>query len=417
MKILWVCNKKPFDFDENGIGYGGGWIRGFISQMTGFNNMSFRIVYPGDITSDAIINGNISCQCLQSNKNNKKYDKLFYEEIKKLLNCEKYDRIHIWGTEFPHTLAVVDACAECQMLNKTLIWIQGLCSIYAKHYYGGLPSYAFVIPSLRDFIKGDFLINQKQTFVKRGKFEVLALKKCRHICGRTDWDRITVKQISPSVSYHFCNEVLQSEFYDHKWSLSACQKGRIFTSQATYPIKGLHKLLKALLELHSKYPFIELYVAGYNIIEKAGFKSLIHRTTYGSHILRYIKKHNMHEYVHFTGELSPLEMAEQYKLANIFVMPSAIENSPNSLGEAMLIGTPIVASDVGGVKNMLLHNEDGFVYPFEEDYMLAGYIEELLNDDALAVRFSESARKHALVTHNQKKNAETLMKIYEELGG
>ncbi len=60
------------------------------------------------------------------------------------------------------------------------------------------------------------------------------------------------------------------------------------------------------------------------------------------------------------GSLNAEEMKEQYLLANVFASPSSIENSPNFCREAMILGTPVVSSDVGGVKNMLTHNEKGF---------------------------------------------------------
>ena len=57
----------------------------------------------------------------------------------------------------------------------------------------------------------------------------------------------------------------------------------------------------------------------------------------------------MEDKIEFLGRLSAEGMKQAYLDANVFVMPSTIENSPNSLGEAMLLGVPCVAADVGGV--------------------------------------------------------------------
>ena len=81
----------------------------------------------------------------------------------------------------------------------------------------------------------------------------------------------------------------------------------------------------------------------------------------------------------------------------------------------MLLGVPTISSDVGGVKNMLKHNEEGFIYPFDETYMLAHYIMKIFEDNKLAKTISKNAQKHALDTHNKDKNFETLMKIYEDI--
>ena len=63
--------------------------------------------------------------------------------------------------------------------------------------------------------------------------------------------------------------------------------------------------------------------------------------------------------------------------------------SPNSVGEAMILGTPVVSSDVGGVKNMLTHNEEGFLYQHDAPYMLAFYVMELFENKENVLNFQK----------------------------
>lgn len=63
-------------------------------------------------------------------------------------------------------------------------------------------------------------------------------------------------------------------------------------------------------------------------------------------------------------------MKQEYLNANVFICPSSLENSPNSLGEAQILGTPCLASYVGGIPDMMFGNE-GYLYRFEEIEMLA----------------------------------------------
>lgn len=60
--------------------------------------------------------------------------------------------------------------------------------------------------------------------------------------------------------------------------------------------------------------------------------------------------------------LEEKQMVQQYLSANVFVLASAV-NSPNSLNEAMITGTPCIASYVGGIGNRMRMGEDGFLYP------------------------------------------------------
>ena len=58
--------------------------------------------------------------------------------------------------------------------------------------------------------------------------------------------------------------------------------------------------------------------------------------------------------------------AQEMETANVFVMPSSIENHSSTLIEAMIVGVPCVASDVGGISELITHGKTGFLYRFEE---------------------------------------------------
>ena len=107
-------------------------------------------------------------------------------------------------------------------------------------------------------------------------------------------------------------------------------------------------------------------------------------------------------------------LGDVYK-RQVFVLPSTIENSPNSLGEAMLLGVPCVAADVGGVTTMMRHGLEGEIYPSTAPYMLAFYVENIFAQGAAAEAMGAAARAHAGVTHDPEKNLADLLEIYERL--
>ena len=82
----------------------------------------------------------------------------------------------------------------------------------------------------------------------------------------------------------------------------------------------------------------------------------------------------------------------------------------------MLLGVPVVASNVRGVRDLLRDGEDGFLYPSDEPYMLAHYISKLFASEELALRFSKNSRLRGAELFDREKNAETLLKIYREIG-
>jgi len=139
------------------------------------------------------------------------------------------------------------------------------------------------------------------------------------------------------------------------------------------------------------------------------------QTYYHKYLGRLIIKYGLQNHVTFLGSLDESSICQRYLKSHVFVSPSSIENSPNSVGEAMLLGVPTVSSDVGGVKNMLTHNEEGYTYQYDAPYMLAYYVVKIFNDDDLALKFSRNAKIHAIKTHSREENLNQLMSIYEDI--
>ena len=327
-----------------------------------------------------------------------------------ILQKENPDVIHIWGTESSHSLAMVEACERLGIADKVVISIQGLVSEYYYHYTAYLPHKIIVRHKLRDLIKGNLIKGQK-TFYNRGILEREAISRVKHVIGRTDWDRGCAWDINPDVQYHFNNETLRDEFYTGQWSYKECEKYSIFCSQGHYPIKGIHLVIEALNRIVKEFPEAHLYIGGKDYLNLPFYK----QSSYGSYLVSLIKKYDLEKNVSFTGFLNANQMKERYLKSNVFVSASSIENSPNSLGEAMLLGVPCVSSHVGGVHNMLVHDVEGYTYPADEVYMLAYYVSKIFSDRENVAEMAKKAKIHAMDTHCPEKNLYRLMEIYHEI--
>ncbi|KUP04313.1 glycosyl transferase family 1 [Bacillus coahuilensis p1.1.43] len=334
-------------------------------------------------------------------------------DFKKILNEVAPDLVHIYGTELAHTLSMVNVCEKEEV--KTVISIQGLVSIIEKHMHANLPCRVVYGTTLRNLVRNDNVSGLKKLFYRRGKNEVQAIKKINHIIGRTTWDKACISQINPDAKYHFCNETLREEFYKHEWNIEKCDKHSIFLSQGQYPIKGLHYVMEAMPLILKKFPDAKVYIGGKDITKSQTIIDRLLITYYGKYIKKLIKIYRLEGNVVFTGPLNEEKMCERYLKSNVFICPSTIENSPNSLGEAMILGVPCIASDVGGVSDMLKHKEEGFVYQADAPYMLAHYVCEIFKDDELALKFSNNARAHARKTHEPMTNTNRLIEIYEDM--
>lgn len=418
MKILWVVNiplpeasllmnEKPSPF--------GGWLVNASKAIAEKENIELFIAFPKNGVNTYIkLNGqNITYYAFKTvNDNNKK---LIQDNhiLRKIVKEVKPDIVHIHGTEFAHALSMVNVCRKEKI--ETIISIQGLVSVIEKHMYANLPFKVVYGFTFRNLLRKDNVVGLKKLFAKRGKNEIEALKKTKHIIGRTTWDKACTSQINPIANYYFCNETLREEFYKHQWDIDKCEKYSLFVSQGQYPIKGLHYVLEAMPIILKRFPYAKLYVAGKNVIKSDTIKDKLLMTYYGKYIRKIIKKLNLEKNVIFTGPLDEKQMCERYLKSHVFVCPSSIENSPNSLAEAMILGVPCVASYVGGIPDMLKHEEEGFLYQADAPYMLAHYVCEIFENKDLALKFSKAAREHALRTHDIENNTARLIEIYKNI--
>lgn len=415
MKVLWLCNVIPGPVRRTlgGSSDGGLWIEHVLSGVRCQGGISLRLLCLGGDAAGTLEDGT-EYALFQEKKAYAYYPELevFFSEQ---LRDYRPDVIHIWGTEYGHTLAMVNAAEKLGMLPKVVISIQGLVGIYARHMVEGLSHRVCRGRTLRDVLRRDHILRQRRDFEIRGKMEREALEKVCHVMGRTDWDRAITAQYHPDRIYHFCNETLRQSFYQGVWRYAGCKKHRIFTSSCVYPVKGFHYLLEAFVIVLKSFPDATISVTGKSFFTSC-WKERLGQQYYFREMERFCLKHGLMDKIEFLGSLDAEGMKRAYLQANVFTLPSTIENSPNSLGEAMLLGVPCVAADVGGVSNMLCPGE-GYLYQSTAPYMLANDIMEAFRQQDEAEKMGAQARAHALATHDPEINLRTLLEIYREISG
>jgi len=96
--------------------------------------------------------------------------------------------------------------------------------------------------------------------------------------------------------------------------------------------------------------------------------------------------------VQFLGHQT--DVSKLYAMADLFVLPSNTEGMSNSLLEAMAAGLPVVASNVGGNRDVIKHQQSGFLVDWEDTELCAGILLSLLADPELRQRIGNAARTH-----------------------
>lgn len=105
--------------------------------------------------------------------------------------------------------------------------------------------------------------------------------------------------------------------------------------------------------------------------------------------------HGLTSRVRFLGAVEHDELADYYDLADVFVMPSRTETFGLVALEAQAVGTPVVASAVGGLTEIVEHESTGILVAAQRPDEFAGAMARLLDDPGLRERMGEAARRRA----------------------
>ena len=413
MKILWITNivfpeAQMLLTGEGSLTSSGGWMVSAAKEILNTPSVSLVVaaVYKNVDQLTRLVVGKCVYYILPYGRGNEKINTDYIPFWKEIDTIEKPDVVHIHGTEYSHGLAYLDACGS----KNVVISIQGLLTECSVYYRANLSVGAIVRNlTVHDLLVGGVLRRQKE-FERRGGYEREMIGRVDHVIGRTYWDKSLVKSIHPGIHYYSCNETLRPEFYDGIWEYDRCIPHSIFVSQASIPLKGLHILLESLNLVRKEFPDVKVRIAGHDLTRKKSFQDLKRFTGYGRYIRRFLHRNNLTNTVSFLGPLNAEKMREEFLSANVFVLPSSIENSPNSLGEAQLLGVPCIASYVGGVPDMISDKSCGYLYRFEDYRMLACRICNVFQESS---SFDNTEmRRVAYQRHSPEINRDTLFDIY-----
>jgi glycosyltransferase involved in cell wall biosynthesis len=100
------------------------------------------------------------------------------------------------------------------------------------------------------------------------------------------------------------------------------------------------------------------------------------------------------------GALNAQQMTEELAMSHVFISPSFIDNSPNAVSEAQLMGMPVISTYTGGVPSLIEEGQTGLFFQTADAPMLAARLREIFENDELTVRIGSRAREIAVKRHD-----------------
>jgi glycosyltransferase involved in cell wall biosynthesis len=413
MKVLWFSNTPAGAEEELKISATrGGWLISLEKAIKAKVELSVAFYfarYAEYFESDGVKYYPV---CRKNWKLNIIRNKIFGDYIDRedlpvyldIIDKVKPDIIHIHGTENPF------GCIIGETEIPVVVSIQGNYTVCTHKYFSGIERKYTSLRGVDIRSPNTWLDNKSRirrhriSSVPKTKREQRNLFNCRNIIGRTDWDRRISRILSARSRYFHNDEILRDSFYQKKWASPGNDKIIVHTTTGGAIFKGFETVCQALNELLKIGIDIEWRIAG---IPKNSWLDKV--------VKKMLKDSYPSKGLILLGNLQEPELVSRMLEADIYVMPSHIENSPNSLCEAMIMGMPCISTLAGGSSTILKDKEEGLIIQDGDPWSMAGAILELASDREQAVRYGEKAREKALIRHNKDKIVSDLMVIYRTI--
>ena len=417
MKVLWFSSRPPLGAIGSKNIVGGSWIESLEHGMATSPYVKLGIVFnelvkePEEIPSRSSQTRYFKVPRYPYSKFNRWYSRFMasppseksVKHYLKVVDDFQPDVVLFFGTESDMPLIIP------QLDVPSVIWFQGNRTVYQRLYQSGIPLQKTLrFESLRAWSKGETIVHDYLLFKHKVKREEKTFSVATNFIGRTSWDRRLVSIMSPQANYFHCDEPMRPIFWEKKWSQWKNRDSFIITTTIqSHLYKGLETVFEACHLLSERLPKkIEWRIMG---ISKD--------KTYVKAALRKAQLKYSDSDVQLLGRKSATELVDELLNSDVYVHPSHIENSPNAVQEAMLLGMPVIATNVGGTPSILRDDEEGLLVQNKDPYAMAGAILELFEFPEKAAKLGAKARERALVRNDNEKICSDLISIFSELIG
>lgn len=391
IKVVWLCpynvnNLLPeLELNRKIITHNSSWIQNLSDSLALHPDLELHIIThsPAVNTTQHIIKNRIHFHVVKynfpfTNKGFPKYlpyDRLsgyrgFARKARRIIAEIEPDVLHVHGTEGAYAVPALETQIPC------IVSIQGIMSEYVK-----------IEPSFQARIQA---IHEQK-----------AVKKATYFGCRTKFDYNFVRALNKDAVIFDLPEAMNTVFYQHQWKRPS-DLSLLFVGSVNRA-KGLEDLLHAMAKLKGPFPRLRLKVIG------AGARE------YLDHVNKMVHAYDLKQNISWLGIKSPKEIAVELSQSSFFVLPSLMDNSPNSLAEAMAVGVPSIATKVGGIPSMINDNVDGMLFEKHDVDALVAIIQHLVGNKELQDKLSTNARAKAQERNYPPRVARKYIDVYESL--
>lgn len=122
---------------------------------------------------------------------------------------------------------------------------------------------------------------------------------------------------------------------------------------------------------------------------------------------------SLHNHIYWAGRVEPEDVIPYYAIMDVMVVSSRFEGFGLTAAEAMASGLPVLASNVDGLTEVVVHEETGYLVPQENSGLLADRILALLADPEKAAGMSQSGRKRVEQYFSMEQFSEAMLAVYK----
>lgn len=417
MRLLWFSNRPPLGAMNSAKSVGGSWIESLEEEFKKYPQIELGIVYnelAKEKTEIQAKDANTKYYMVPRDPYSK-FDRwverfMVKSPSEKTLSgyLEVVDRfqpeaILFFGTESDFPLIIP------QLKVPSIIWFQGNLTVYDQMYESGISiKKTLGFEKFKSFLTGDTMYHNYLRFKKHVEREKRIFSYAQNFIGRTSWDRRLVSMMSPQAKYWHCDEAMRPPFWENIWQPKSARNELVITTTIRGNLyKGLETVFRAA-EILSERIQKQLSWRIMGIAENS---------VYAKTARKMANFKESRKEVLLLGNKSSDELIAELLNADMYVHPSHIENSPNGVQEAMLLGMPVIATNVGGTPSLLNDNEEGKLVQNKDPYALAGAIYEFYKDPVAAANMGKSARERGLVRNSNQKICGDLLSIFHQLTG